>query len=72
MKFDVRENIKLGTTFNKNGKVYVVVGVWYEIGGWSMAVEYVKANNDYEYACPLRLSKVVYDEDIEKLEIIKY
>ena len=41
-------------------------------GGCSMAVEYVKANDDYEHVFPFRFARVVYNEDIEKLEIIKY
>lgn len=72
MSMVVRESIDIGSTFMKKGKKYVVTGIWYEIGGCFMAVEYVRANDDYGYAFPLRLSKVVYDEDIEELEIIKY
>jgi hypothetical protein len=37
-----------------------------------MAVEYVKANDDYGCAFPFKFARVVYNEDIEKLEIIKY
>ena len=72
MSMIVRESINIGSTFMKGDKKCVVIGVWYEVGGCSMAVEYVKANDDYGYTFPLRLSKVIYDEDIEKLEIIKY
>jgi hypothetical protein len=72
MKIDIRDKIDFGTTFRKNNKTYVVIGRWFEVGGCSMAVEYVRANDDYGYLPMFRFTHIIYDEDIEKLDIIKF
>jgi hypothetical protein len=68
----IRDKIAIGTIFTKSSskKQYVVTNVWFDCGGNIMIVNYVKCGEDLSSRL-LYVNEMV-DEDIEKVNIIKY